>query len=136
MKKAKSRFQELASAWLPVALYMAVIFYFSSMPLPPTAEAGVLSNKILHVVEYAGLGLLVARAAKKHGLENPSLRLVVLAFVFAFAYGASDEIHQFFVPGRHMAFTDALLDSFGGLIGGTINVVASRLGGRRLRAWL
>lgn len=115
---------------------MAVIFYFSSMPLPPTAEAGVLSNKILHVVEYAGLGLLVARAAKKHGLENPSLRLVVLAFVFAFAYGASDEIHQFFVPGRHMAFTDALLDSFGGLIGGTINVVASRLGGRRLRAWL
>ena len=109
----------LLSAWLPVAAWMAAIFYFSAMTMPPTAEAGVLSNKVLHVIEYAGLGLLFVRAIEKHGFRRLGYkRLVVFAFAFALFYGATDEFHQLFVPGRHAAVADVLLDSFGGALGG------------------
>jgi len=37
------------------------------------------------------------------------------AFVLSVLYAASDEIHQYFVPGRSMQFSDVLLDSAGAL---------------------
>lgn len=37
------------------------------------------------------------------------------AFVLSIFYAASDEIHQYFVPGRSMQFSDVLLDSTGAL---------------------
>ena len=46
--------------WLPVAVYMAVIFAFSSIPNPPTvSQSG--SDKVLHLLLYGGLAALVVR---------------------------------------------------------------------------
>jgi VanZ family protein len=35
-------------------------------------------------------------------------------------YGASDELHQMFVPGRTAAFDDLLADTIGALVGASL----------------
>ena len=47
----------MAAAWLPVAAYMALIFYLSSLPHPdeqlPKFLFETLGDKLLHFIEYA-----------------------------------------------------------------------------------
>ena len=42
---------------------------------------------------------------------------LILAMVWASLYGASDEFHQSFVPGRHVEIADWLADTLGGGVG-------------------
>jgi len=102
-------------SWGPPLVYMAVIFGLSSLsnPLPELTKR--IWDKLLHTVEYAGLAVLLARAL---GREGVSLRRVlVLAVLGASLYGASDEVHQAFVPGRDSTPRDWAADTIGGLIG-------------------
>jgi VanZ family protein len=95
--------------WLPVVVWAAVIFAFSSVPHLGT-DLGVwdtILRKCAHVTEYAILGLLLARAL---GRETP-------AFLAGVAYAITDEIHQRFVSGRHASPVDVAIDSVGILIG-------------------
>ena len=39
----------------------------------------------------------------------------VISIIATFIYALSDEIHQFFVPGRTCAFRDVLIDTIGGV---------------------
>ena len=74
-------------------------------------------RKGAHFAEYALLGaallghVLAWRA--KRGLGRPR----ALAWGLGTAYAASDELHQFFVPGRSGEFLDVLLDSAGVAVG-------------------
>ncbi len=97
------------SAWLPVVLWAAVIFSFSSIPDLGTGLGGwdLLLRKLAHMTEYAVLGFLLLRAL---GRELP-------AVVAGVAYAVTDEIHQTFVPGRHGVWYDVVVDGVGILIG-------------------
>ena len=55
----------------------------------------------------------VATAVNEFGLPRPAL----VGFLIAAAYGASDEVHQAFVPGRSPMPTDVLIDATGAFIG-------------------
>jgi len=98
--------------WVPVAAYMAVIFVLSSIPNPPTVpQPG--SDKILHFLLYGGLAALVVRAAAG-GLDRPvTIRTVIVAVIVSALYGATDELHQHFVPPRQMDAWDLAADSVG-----------------------
>jgi len=98
--------------WIPVAAYMAAIFALSSIPNPPTApQPG--SDKVLHFLLYGGLGALVVRALAG-GFGRPvTIRTVFVAFLVSALYGATDEIHQHFVPPRQMEALDLAADSLG-----------------------
>jgi len=64
------------------------------------------------------LGNLFASVFKKERMDgNSSLRygLVGITFLFVVLYGLSDEIHQYFVPGRSATFLDLVVDAVGGL---------------------
>ena len=91
--------------WLPVVLWAAVIFALSSIPSLGTGLGtwDTILRKIAHAVEYAVLGALLFRA-----LGNE-----LAAFAGGVAYAISDEIHQHFVPGRHGAPFDVLIDAIG-----------------------
>ena len=41
---------------------------------------------------------------------------IFYSFIFSFFYACTDEIHQYFIPGRAMAFRDVLIDSAGALL--------------------
>lgn len=102
----------MASRWLPVLVWAAVIFAFSSIP---SLNSGLGSwdyvlRKCAHMTEYAILAILLARAARSY----------VWAFPLAVAYAASDEFHQTFVRGRHGTPVDVAIDAVGALVGLTL----------------
>ena len=97
------------SAWLPVIAWAALIFALSSIPDLGTGLGGwdLALRKVAHAVEYAVLGVLLVRAL---GRELPAAAIGI-------AYAVTDEVHQAFVPGRHGAPIDVLVDAVGVLVG-------------------
>ncbi|OFW29930.1 MAG: hypothetical protein A3H97_03855 [Acidobacteria bacterium RIFCSPLOWO2_02_FULL_65_29] len=100
------------SLWAPVVAYMALIFALSSISEPPEAPAAV-SDKGLHFILYAGLAALVVRALAGGWRRPVSLGVVGLAIAISSVYGATDELHQYFVPPRQMEALDLLADTIG-----------------------
>lgn len=98
--------------WAPVVFYMALLFYASSLSELP-AVAARASDKLEHAVAYAGLGGLLLRALAGGLGRRAAVRAVLLAVAIAALYGASDEIHQHFVPHRSMDPYDLLADTTG-----------------------
>lgn len=119
-----------AWAFATVLAYAAVIFALSAQsdPLPFLPRQIFLQDKLLHGVEYAVLGGLLVHALRLAGLR-PGVALVS-AVVIASAYGATDELHQAFVPGRSSEVADWLADTLGATVGAVLAAAALRLPGR------
>lgn len=99
------------SAWLPVVLWMGVIFFFSSLPDLPSNEIDVLDfilKKSAHMIEFALLFAWVARATKG--------KISWFNFALPIFWAFLDETHQLFVPGRGGRLTDVTIDILGILI--------------------
>lgn len=103
--------------WLPVYVYAGLIFAYSGQSSVPFVPKILLGDKLLHLLEYAILAYLLARAARNS--THPQLASNFRAFAVgtAFIYGFSDEIHQYFVPGRSAEALDLLADGLGAFIG-------------------
>ncbi len=72
-----------------------------------------LADKFLHFFAFGILGILTAR-----GLRNSKNRILKenytsLTFLICIIYGALDETHQYFVPGRHSSWEDWIADILG-----------------------
>jgi len=94
---------------------MAAIFYLSS--LSDLSIPGGVSDVSAHSLAYLGLSVVVVRAVAGGLPRRIGLRVGALAMLITVAYGASDEIHQMFVPGRFAEWSDLLSDAVGALIG-------------------
>jgi len=95
----------LLTVWLPVVVWAAVIFAFSSIPNLSTGLGtwDTILRKGAHVTEYALLGALLYRALSREAL----------ALAAGIAYAATDELHQHFVRGRHASPVDVAIDAVG-----------------------
>lgn len=72
-------------------------------------------RKTAHAAEYTVLGLFLAGAvydSRKKRIYN-----IISPHAIGTIYAASDEIHQYFVPGRSCRLTDVVIDSAGVLSG-------------------
>jgi VanZ family protein len=96
------------AAWLPAIGWAALLFLLSSRPSLPAPDVANL-DKAAHFAAYAVMGLLLAFAADR------SRWPLWIAVALGAAYGASDEIHQMFVPGRSASVLDWLADAAGTL---------------------
>ena len=99
--------------WAPAIVMAAAVFFFSSLPsreLPSFGSWDVLAKKGAHALEY---GLLAASLWR--GLSWKK-RLWWLALLAASAYGGTDELHQFFTPGRHPSLVDVGIDTAGAAV--------------------
>ena len=103
---ARSR---LLTVWLPVLVWAAVIFTFSSIPSLSTGLGtwDTILRKGAHLTEYAVLGGLLYRALGREAL----------ALAVGIAYAATDELHQYFVRGRHASPVDVAIDAVGIAVG-------------------
>ncbi|MHB0858672.1 MAG: VanZ family protein [Anaerolineae bacterium] len=110
-------------SWAPLLLWLATIWWLSSQPsLPhPNRQAGVSDNWLdypAHALAYAVLTLLFWRALSHEGVRLPhrlSSTPVRNAALLAILYGALDELHQSFVPGRCATLVDWITDIAGAL---------------------
>jgi VanZ family protein len=97
---------------------MAALFVLSAQPggtgpgLFPAwiAEA---PDWLQHGIAYAGLGLITLRATASGRRHGVGLRSVAAAWTIATVYGAFDEWHQSFVPGRVEDIRDLAADAVG-----------------------
>ena len=106
--------------WGPVCGYAGLIFYLSSQPHPEQdlpSFVMLFSDKVLHAIEYSLLGVLCYRAFRWGTNESWGQRAVPLAIFLASLYGASDEVHQAFVPFRDSSWQDWLADTIGAVMG-------------------
>ena len=104
-------------AFLPAALYAAVLFALSAQPnpLPFLPPELLLQDKLLHGLAYTVLGALLVPGFRGAGCSARSA--VLLAVALASVYGATDEFHQSFVPGRNADVLDWVADTLGAALG-------------------
>lgn len=82
-----------------------------------------LYRKSAHFLLYATLGFFtynLFRNIKKNIIKNKKNTFktyILLSQIFCSIYATTDEIHQFFVPGRSSQVSDVLLDSVGAFVG-------------------
>lgn len=100
--------------WAPVLLYMAAIFYVSSLSQPPIPSG---TDKPLHGLAYFGLALVVVRAVVGGLPGRIDIRGAMVAILITVGYAVTDEVHQMFVPGRSAALFDLIADAGGAIVG-------------------
>ncbi len=125
--------------------WMLAIFLLSSrspdelQPLDAFAWMGVARDIAGHLVLFGVLGSLLL-AATWSWVRRPRsmLRLVALTIAIGTSYGALDEYHQSFVPGRSATISDVLVDGIGATLGAisigyVVTAVTRR--GQRVNWW-
>ena len=115
--------------WGPAALWAAVLFLLSELP-GTGVSLPADTDKLVHGGLYLILGLSLAWGKARTGSGVP----VVVLLLMGVGYGALDEWHQSFVPGRDSSVGDAVADAIGVLAGFAIfprRALSSRGGGVR-----
>jgi VanZ family protein len=157
VSSAMDRPRAFLKCWLPVLLWMALIFFASSdshsyehssriiVPFlhwlfPNMLQANVetihhVFRKCCHLTEYAVLALLLWRALHQSNTNLPtwSWPKVGGVLLLVFLYAASDEFHQSFVPTRTPLVSDVFIDTAGGTIGLLAFWFVHHFGNRRHR---
>ncbi len=98
---------------LPLALYLAVIFTLSSQPHLHAPIEFTNSDKLYHMSEYGGLGLLLARTLRAFLPGRPLANRVWIAIALGAVIATCDELWQMHVPGRESSGYDAMADVIG-----------------------
>lgn len=110
--------------WFFTIGYMALIFYSSSVKGDALPDLSQGIDKIIHAGAYAILAFLFYISFRKSGVKK---YIFLLSFAFAAICGISDEIHQFYVPGRYASSGDILANAIGAFLGSYIvNFVNSK----------
>lgn len=100
---------------LPFFLYCLLIIWLSSGPRSIPGPDFDAKDKLLHFLAFGGMGILAFRATRTlTPLPGRSLRFW-LAVSFTILFGLTDEIHQYFVPGRSADALDVVADAAGAL---------------------
>lgn len=96
--------------------YAFLIFYLSSRTWSGGPELFPHADKIIHFLIYSLLGGLCLWSLRVTRFRY-SVHITALAILATSAYGASDEIHQSFVPGRDSTLGDLSADIVGSFAG-------------------
>ena len=72
-------------------------------------------RKCAHFTLYAFLGLWTINFTNT--MEDKKVRSIIYSLIFCILYATTDEIHQYFIPGRSAEARDVLIDSLGALTG-------------------
>jgi VanZ family protein len=113
----------LLRRWAPAGLWAALIFALSSisgLPAPP----GGLTDKHAHLITYGVLCACLVWGLTDRAPARTTWGIAAAAAALSVLYGASDEWHQSFVPGRHTSALDLAADAVGAVLAAVV-----------LRAW-
>ena len=114
LPKIKLRLRKLFLYWVPVVLWLFLIFIVSNRSVSITSEffwQDFIVKKLAHIIEYAILSTFFYRALLGEGVDKK--KAGIWAVILTTIYGASDEFHQSFIPGRQSRVRDIVVDSFG-----------------------
>lgn len=149
-------FRKFVWYWLPLLLWMAVIFtasgdarssqrsslYFDPLmhwlfPWMPQTQVDAWHyafRKLCHMIEYAVLAVLAWRAIRQpvRGDQRPwRWDEAGLALSLSLLYAATDELHQVFIPTRTGQISDVLVD----VVGGAGGLAVLWCSGKAVKRW-
>ena len=105
------------SLWLPVAIYMAAIYYGAALPQVPAPVGYWLTDTMLHAGGYVVLALLTLRATAAGRWRGVTRRAMLLALIISMLHGLSVEWIQMYVPTRFAEWRDVANDALGAVAG-------------------
>lgn len=105
------------SLWLPVAVYMAAIYYGATMPVVPAPVGNWFSDTVLHAGGYTVMALLTLRATAGGTRRGMTRGAMAIAFAISMLHGLSVEWIQMYVPTRFAEWRDVWNDAAGALAG-------------------
>lgn len=120
-------------AFGPPVAWAILIFIASSIPQDAFPASRLFSqDKLIHAAVFGVLALLVFRGLRMRKPAAPVFSAVWLTMVISTLYGALDEIHQLYVPGRSCDVFDLLADALGAalVVAGAFLWERRRAGGR------
>ena len=129
--------------WILLILWILIIFFMSHQPAEVSNQqsdliiqifnkigldlnsylgslATFIIRKTAHFTEYFILYIL-ANNVLRYYFSDKKKRIYILIFVLI--YAISDEVHQYFVPGRAMALRDVLIDFSGGFTACLVEII-------------
>ncbi len=123
--------------WVPLLTYASGMFYLSSQPIQGQEIAVYIKavktimyangnnfsigfDKVLHVIEYAILGVLIFRALRYVRTGESEVTIVLVSIMVVVVFGLTDEFHQWFTPFRQVEGWDLMADALGGTLGVSI----------------
>ena len=114
--------------WLPLTVWIVMIFGLSSIPGLPTDEVRfpIGFDKIVHFFEYAVFALLYYRGLS-YGGERIRWSLVIVVIISGAAVAALDEMYQSYIPRRDSSVYDLLMD-VAEIVAGTLMAVLIHIG--------
>ena len=105
-----------------------VIKLFSAIGIDLNTHLGELASfvvrKVAHFTEYFILYYFSISVCKYY-VDIKKARIYCLFVVLG--YAISDEIHQYFIPGRAMAIRDVVIDFSGGVVGFIVNWITYKI---------
>jgi VanZ family protein len=103
--------------YFPLTLYWIVLFTATTLPGKDLPDLGI-SDKIEHFSAFFILAVLINLTLIYQRKSYLLFRYAIIAtIIITLSYGAIDEIHQLFIPGRSADFRDWLADSSGVIMG-------------------
>jgi VanZ family protein len=121
--------------WILVIAYLALIFGVSSIPQAQLSHTVFrVSDKLAHLAEFTGFGLLLTLAFRGTLKRTARWVLLLVVVVVGAGVGALDEVYQITVPGRESELLDWVADVAGVLIGNGLAVAFKLWTGRRTGA--
>jgi len=114
MRGVSKRFTVFVRLWLPLIIYMGLMWYVSSRPIEPIPLFEIpFADKIAHLFEYGIFGVLVTRALFSEKKPTNSTIRIIIVVMSALVWGGIDEIHQSFIPTRDPNIFDLITDCIG-----------------------
>ncbi len=102
---------------LPLSVAATIVWLSSRSTYPLDISLPEPLDKVAHLAAFGTLAISLD-IAWRHTRPNTALVLRFMAlFIIVALFGASDELHQYFVPGRSCDFFDWIADATGGALG-------------------
>ncbi len=109
--------------FFPASAVILAIWFLSSQSTLPVPQAVFGMDKVAHFIAYAVLSFSVSLCFPQESFRKAFWRTAVAIFLITVLYGALDEFHQSFVPGRDTSVWDWLAD----VVGAGVGVIGSWL---------
>ncbi len=104
--------------WILPLSVAATIVWLSSRPTYPFGiSLPTPLDKLAHMTAFGVLAAFTELAWRRTHPHVPLARRLLVILVCVAIFGASDELHQHFVPGRSCNFFDWMADGAGGALG-------------------
>ena len=116
---------------LPAPVIAVSLWLLSSQSTLPRPPGPLGWDKLQHLLAYGAFGFAVGLWMSPAFWKNRVALALLVTTIIGSIYGAIDEVHQYFVPGRHSNVWDWVANTLGSLLGALAIMVVMRKTRRR-----